>query len=198
MTPLIERLVIQLSKLPGVGTRTARRYALALVAEPEARIMPLVQVLQNVAQTVCICSACGNVDEQDPCHICDDINRDTRTVLVVERVADLWAMERASIHNGLYHVLGGTLSALGGIGPDSLYIKALPSRLTELGATEVILALSATVEGQTTAHYITDLLLPLDIKISKLGQGLPMGGALDYLDDGTLAAAFQSRRAADD
>lgn len=196
MPPTLERLVLQLAKLPGVGTRTARRYALALLAEPETRMAPLAQALQLAASRIRACSACGNLDEQDPCSLCRDPKRDPSRLVVVERVADLWALERSPVHQGLYQVLGGTLSALAGIGPEALRLDGLVERLQRLGTREVILALSATVEGQTTALYVMDLLAPLDLRITQLGQGLPMGGALDYLDDGTLAAAFRARRQA--
>ncbi|HYF07318.1 MAG TPA: recombination mediator RecR [Acetobacteraceae bacterium] len=190
----VERLVALLARLPGLGRRSARRAALKMLMEPQALMLPLADALQAAAEAVRPCSACGNLDAQDPCTICRDPHRDRRLVCVVEGVADLWALERTHAHRGLYHVLGGTLSALGGVGPEDLAIQPLVARCTGGGIEEAILALPATVDGATTAHYLTDRLKPTGISVTRLAQGVPIGGALDVLDDGTLAAALKARR----
>ena len=192
--PEVERLIGLLAKLPGLGPRSARRAALRLLQSPEARMLPLASALSEAARAVRACSLCGNLDSSDPCHICADPGRDRSQVCVVEGVGDLWALERAHVHRGLYHVLGGTLSALAGIGPDDLSLTPLLARLREGGVREVILALGATVDGATTAHWLGDRLRPLGIAVSRVGHGVPIGGALDVLDDGTLSAALRSRR----
>ena len=192
--PEVERLIGLLAKLPGLGPRSARRAALRLLQQPEARMLPLAMALADAARAVKTCGLCGNLDSTDPCAICADPHRDRALVCVVEGVGDLWALERAHVHRGLYHVLGGTLSALSGTGPDDLSLAPLLARIGEGGITEVILALSATVDGATTAHWLSDRLKPLGIAVSRVGQGVPMGGALDVLDDGTLAAALRARR----
>ena len=192
--PEVERLIGLLARLPGLGPRSARRAALRLLQQPEARMLPLAMALADAARVVKTCDLCGNLDSTDPCAICADSHRDRGLICVVEGVGDLWALERAHVHRGLYHVLGGTLSALGGTGPDDLNLAPLLTRIGEGGVTEVILALSATVDGATTAHWLTDRLKPLGVTISRVGQGVPMGGALDVLDDGTLAAALRARR----
>ncbi len=192
--PEVERLIGLLAKLPGLGPRSARRAALRLLQSPEARMLPLATALFEAARAVRGCSLCGNLDSSDPCHICADPDRDRSQVCVVEGVGDLWALERAHVHRGLYHVLGGTLSALAGIGPDDLSLAPLLARLREGGVREVILALGATVDGATTAHWLGDRLRPLGIAVSRVGHGVPIGGALDVLDDGTLSAALRSRR----
>jgi len=194
--PEIEALIRQISKLPGVGPRSARRMALALIKRRTVLLEPLIQALTVANASIKICSACGNFDSQDPCLICADLRRDRSTLCVVEDVADLWAMERAAIYRGRYHVTGGVLSPLSGIGPDDLRIDRLVDRVKEDGAKEVILALSATVDGQTTAHYIADRLQPTGVTVSALAHGLPVGGELDYLDDGTISAALTARRPA--
>jgi recombination protein RecR len=193
--PEIDRLIGLLAKLPGMGPRSARRAALKMLQQPEARMMPLAAALADAARAVKSCGLCGNLDSQDPCTICSDPHRDGSAVCVVEGVGDLWALERASVHRGLYHVLGGTLSALSGIGPEDLNITPLLQRLGGGGVREVILALGATVDGATTAHWLTDRLRQFDVAVTKVGQGVPIGGALDVLDDGTLAAALRARRA---
>lgn len=192
--PEIERLIGLLAKLPGLGPRSARRAALHLLRQPQTRMLPLAAALTTAAATVQSCSACGNLDSRDPCAICADPARDQALICVVEGVGDLWALERARVHHGRYHVLGGALSALGGIGPEDLNLAPLLARVAAGGVSEVILALSATVEGATTGHFLADRLAPFQVTVSRLGQGVPVGGALDVLDDGTLAAALRARR----
>jgi recombination protein RecR len=197
--PEIERLIQLLSKLPGLGPRSARRAALHLVKKKETVLAPLAQAMGEAADKVRICSVCGNIDTADPCMICSDPRRDGSTIIVIEDVADLWAMERAGVLNAKYHVLGGTLSPLDGVGPDDLTIDKLVARVAAGGVHEVILAMNATVDGETTAHFITDRLAGArpagqGVKISRLAAGVPVGGELDYLDEGTLAAALKSRR----
>jgi len=194
--PEIERLIDLLAKLPGMGPRSARRAALRLLQQPEARMLPLAVALAEAARAVRPCSRCGNLDSNDPCTICADPDRDSAMICVVESVGDVWALERANVHRGLYHVLGGTLSALGGVGPEDLNVLPLLDRIRRGGVTEVVLALPATVDGATTAHWLTDRLKPLGVTVTRVGQGVPMGGALDVLDDGTLAAALRGRRPA--
>ncbi len=192
--PEIERLIALLAKLPGLGPRSARRAVLQLIKKKETLLMPLAQAMAEAAVKARICSTCGNVDTQDPCAICTDGTRDPHVLCIVEEVGDLWALERAGAHKGRYHVLGGVLSALDGVGPDDLNIGKLVERLTGGEVTEIVLAMNATVDGQTTAHYITDRISGLGISVSRLAHGVPVGGELDYLDDGTLAAAMKSRR----
>jgi len=194
--PEVERLISLLAKLPGMGPRSARRAALRLLTEPETRMLPLAQALGEAARAVRPCRLCGNLDSVDPCAICADPHRDRSVICVVEGVGDLWALERAQVHRGLYHVLGGTLSALGGIGPDDLNVAPLVARIEAGGVQEAILALGATVDGATTTHWLTDRLRPLGVRITRLAQGVPMGGTLDILDDGTLATALRARRPA--
>ena len=193
--PEIERLIGLLSKLPGLGPRSARRTALRLLQEPEIRLLPLAQAMLDAARTVRACTTCGNLDSTDPCQICADPHRDPTIICVVEGVGDLWALERAHVHRGTYHVLGGTLSPLAGIGPDDLNLPSLLTRVQTGQITEIILALGATVDGATTTHWLTEKLRHPHITITRVGQGVPMGGALDVLDDGTLAAALRARRA---
>ncbi|MBN9510339.1 MAG: recombination protein RecR [Alphaproteobacteria bacterium] len=193
--PEVERLIGLLAKLPGLGPRSARRAALRLLREPEARLLPLAQALAEAARSVRTCGVCGNLDSVDPCSICADPHRDRATICVVEGVGDLWALERAGVYRGLYHVLGGTLSALAGTGPEDLAVAPLLTRLEAGGVAEVILALGATVDGATTAHWLAERLQPLGVAVTRLGQGVPIGGALEVLDDGTLAVALRSRRA---
>ncbi len=191
--PEIERLIQLLARLPGLGPRSARRAALHLMKKKEALLEPLARATAEAAATVRLCSVCGNVDTADPCIICRDPQRDPSILVVVEDVGDLWALERAAATRGRYHVLGGVLSALDGIGPDDLNIASLGARVRSGGVGEVILAMNATVEGQTTAHYVTDQLAGSGAKVTRLAHGVPVGGELDYLDDGTLAAAMKSR-----
>jgi len=192
--PEVERLIALLAKLPGLGPRSARRAALKMLQEPESRMLPLAVALAEAARAVKPCRVCGNLDSQDPCTICSNARRDRSVICVVEGVADLWALERAQVHHGLYHALGGTLSALAGVGPEDLNIAPLLERIGDGQVTEVILALPATVDGATTAHWLTDRLKPRGVTVTRLAQGVPIGGALDVLDDGTLAAALRARR----
>ncbi|TCT33097.1 recombination mediator RecR [Martelella mediterranea] len=191
--PEIEKLIQLLAKVPGLGPRSARRAALHLIKKKDQLMGPLSGALQEAHEKVKICSTCGNVDTADPCTICTDPTRDQSVVIVVEDVGDLWALERAAALNAAYHVLGGTLSPLDGIGPDDLTISALVDRVKAGHVKELVIAVNATVEGQATAHYITDQLEGLDIKITRLAHGVPVGGELDYLDEGTLIAALRSR-----
>lgn len=191
--PEIERLIQLLARLPGLGPRSARRAALHLIRKREQALGPLAEALRIAHERVVTCTICGNIDTADPCAICRDPRRDNTVLVVVEDVADLWALERAQILNAHYHVLGGTLSALDGVGPDDLTLNALLTRLDKGGVREVILALGATVDGQTTAHYVTDLLARFSLKVTRLAHGVPVGGELDYLDEGTLAAALRQR-----
>ncbi|WP_307437820.1 recombination mediator RecR [Labrys monachus] len=191
--PEIERLIQLLARLPGLGPRSARRAALTLIKKRDQLMVPLAAALQIACERVVVCSNCGNIDTADPCTLCRDPRRDTSLLVVVETVGDLWALERAGVINARYHVLGGTLSPLDGIGPGDLNIDGLVARVSAGGVTEVMLALNATVDGQTTAHYVTDLLAPTGVKVTKLAHGVPVGGELDYLDEGTLAAAIRSR-----
>lgn len=190
----IDQLVSYLSKLPGLGPRSARRAALHMLKRRETLLDPLLQALQGAAEKVRPCSVCGNLDSIDPCAICANVERDASMLCVVEEVADLWALERTHAFRGRYHVLGGVLSALDGVGPEDLNIAALVRRAGAPEVTEVILATSATVDGQTTAHYISDRLAEQNVTISHLAHGVPVGGELDYLDDGTLSAALKARR----
>ena len=192
--PEIERLIQLLARLPGLGPRSARRAALHLVKKRAEVLDPLTAALSAVRDTARVCSVCGNIDTIDPCTVCADPRRDQSVIVVVEDVADLWALERASVLSALYHVLGGTLSALDGIGPEDLSIGRLVARASETEVKEVILAVNATVEGQTTAHYITEQLEASGVSVSRLASGVPIGGELDYLDEGTLSAAMRQRR----
>ncbi len=190
----IERLIRLLAKLPGLGPRSARRAALHLIARREALLAPLAAAMADAARSVVACGVCGNLDSRDPCAICADGRRDPAVICVVEEVADLWALERMGAFKGAYHVLGGVLSALDGRGPEALAIDRLVERAAAPATREVILATSATVDGQTTAHYVADRLAGAAVEISRLAHGVPVGGALDYLDDGTLFAALEARR----
>jgi recombination protein RecR len=189
----IERLIQLLAKLPGLGPRSARRAALVLLKKRETLLEPLAQAMASAAAALKQCSDCGNLDTTNPCALCRNPERNNGIICVVEDVADLWALERAGIFRGRYHVLGGALSALDGVTPERLNIAPLVQRASN-GAAEVILAMNATVEGQTTAHYLLDILEPLNVKVTRLAHGVPVGGELDYLDEGTLSAAFTARR----
>jgi len=191
--PEIERLIQLLAKLPGLGPRSARRAALVLLKKRELLLEPLAAALRDAADAITICEVCGNLDTTSPCALCRDPRRDSHVLCVVEDVADLWALERANVFKGRYHVLGGALSALDGVTPERLNVKSLLERVTG-GVEEVILAMNATVEGQTTAHYLLDALEPIGVKVTRLAHGVPVGGELDYLDEGTLSAAFSARR----
>ena len=190
----IERLIAMLAKLPGLGPRSARRAALHLLKRREALLAPLVAALSAAAERVRPCEVCGNLDTAERCAVCRDERRDGTVICVVEGVADLWALERTGAFRGRYQVLGGVLSALDGVGPEDLDIPRLVERARDAAVTEVIVATSATVDGQTTAHYITDRLAESGVEVTRLAQGVPMGGELEYLDDGTLAAALKARR----
>ena len=192
----IEKLIQLLARLPGLGPRSARRAALHLLKRRETLLDPLVRSLEEVARTVKSCGQCGNLDTSDPCAVCTDHRRDAGLVCVVAEVGDLWALERSGAFKGRYHVLGGMLSALDGVGPDKLNIAGLVDRAKQGAIREAILALDATVDGQTTAHYIADRLAGTAAKVSRLAHGVPVGGELDYLDDGTIAAAINARRPA--
>lgn len=194
VSPEIERLISLLSKLPGLGPRSARRAALDLIKKRDGLMRPLASAMAEAAEKISTCNTCGNVDGQNPCHICAAPNRNQTIICVVQDVGDLWAMERAGAFRGQYHVLGGTLSALDGVRPEDLNIAGLIDRAKSDVVTEVILAMNATVDGQTTAHYITDHLETANVTISRLAHGVPVGGELDYLDDGTITAAMKSRR----
>jgi recombination protein RecR len=191
--PEIARLIQLLARLPGLGPRSARRAALQLLKKRELLMAPLAAALQTALDKIEVCRVCGNIDTRNPCMLCVDPERDPSTLVVVADVADLWALERANAINARYHVLGGTLSPLDGIGPQELSIDALIGRVRTERVTEVILALGATVEGQITAHYITDLLQDAGVRVTRLAHGVPVGGELDYLDEGTLAAAIRQR-----
>ena len=191
----VDRLIALMARLPGLGPRSARRAVLAMVRRREVLLAPLAQALAEVAATVRECDRCGNIATGALCAICADPKRGTGEICVVETVADLWAMERGGAFRGRYHVLGGVLSALDQMGPDALRIPELIGRISEEGGREVILALNATIDGQTTAHYIAEQLAPFGVAITSLAKGVPIGGELDYLDDGTIGAALMARRA---
>jgi recombination protein RecR len=193
--PEIERLVQLLARLPGLGPRSARRAALHLIRKREELLAPLADAMGAAREKIVACSVCGNIDTSDPCTICRDARRDPSIIVVVETVADLWALERAGLLNARYHVLGGVLAPLDGVGPDDLSIASLIGRARGEGVREIVLAVNATVDGQTTAHYIADLLSPLGLTVTRLAHGVPVGGELDYLDEGTLAAALARRTA---
>jgi recombination protein RecR len=191
--PEIERLIQLLARVPGLGPRSARRAALHLIRKKDELLGPLGQAMQVAAERIMICSTCGSIDTKDPCAVCSDLRRDASVIIVVETVADLWALERAGAMRAHYHVLGGTLSALDGVGPKDLNLDRLIARAADERVKEIILAVNATVDGQTTAHYITDLLSHLPLKVTRLAHGVPVGGELDYLDEGTLSAAIRQR-----
>lgn len=191
----VEELIRRLGRLPGLGPRSGRRGALYLLTRREEALQPLIQALQNAYEKVSECASCGNLDTINPCKLCQDDRRQKGTLCVVETVADLWAIERTRGYKGRYHVLGGHLSALDGVGPEDLNIHSLKTRLEADPIEEVILALNATVEGQTTAYYVADQLKDFSVKITAVAHGIPLGGELDYLDDGTLTMAMSSRKA---
>ena len=190
----IDRLIQLLAKLPGLGPRSARRASLHLIKHRDSLMTPLARALEAAAENIVPCGICGNLDTTDPCAVCADPRRDNSVICVVEEVADLWALERTASFKGRYHVLGGVLSPLDGVGPEDLNIDGLVGRAGSEGVKEIILATGATVDGQTTAHYVTDRLADCDVSISALAHGIPVGGELDYLDDGTLSAALKARR----
>ncbi|MGV6819156.1 MAG: recombination mediator RecR [Parvularcula sp.] len=192
--PELDRLIALLAKLPGLGPRSAKRAALFLLKRRDGVMLPLAEALRSAATTVQSCEICGNWDSQNPCAICADDARDNGVICVVQEVGDLWALERAGVHKGRYHVLGGVISPLDGIGPDDLNISSLAQRMSAANVREVILATAATVEGQTTANYIADRLEGVSVDVTRLSHGVPVGGELDYLDEGTIAAAIKARR----
>lgn len=192
-SPEIQRLIQFLSKLPGLGPRSGRRLALHLLKKREQIFRPLIQAMQEAESNIKTCKICHNLDASDPCYLCLDPRRDKTLLCVVEDVSDLWAVERANIFRGYYHILGGVLSAIDGMGPQQLAVSSLLDRIAKGEIQEVVLALSATVDGQTTIHYLTDQLKDYPIKITTLAHGVPIGGELDYLDEGTLFTAFQAR-----
>ncbi len=190
----LESLIRLFARLPGFGKRSARRVVLHLIKKKESLLVPLAQSIQNVIEHIRTCPVCGNLDSCSPCHICQDQRRDKTVLCVVQDVADLWAIERSAAFKGKYHVLGGLLSAIEGIGPDELRLPVLENRIRQQEVSEIILALPATVDGQTTGHYIIERFKKLPVKISSLAQGIPVGGELDYLDDGTIQTALKARR----
>jgi recombination protein RecR len=190
----IERLIRLLGRLPGLGPRSARKAGLAMLKRPEALLRPLVEAMNTCLERVTVCATCGNLDTVDPCSVCRDEKRDGRVICVVQEVEDLWAMERLVSFRGRYHVLGGTLSAIDGRGPDAIRVAGLLVRIEAGEVEEVVLALGATVDGQTTAHYIHERLRPFGLAVTRLGHGLPVGGELNYLDEGTLEAAMRARQ----
>ena len=192
----LQHLIKMLGGLPGLGNRSARRIALHLLNKRETIMIPLANALQRAAEDIKECSTCGNLDMHDPCNICQDVRRDQSKICVVAQVSDLWAIERTAAYRGQYHVLGGLLSALDGIGPDDLHLDKLRSRSQSEDVQEIILALSATVDGQSTAHYISDHLSGTNVEVTHLAHGVPVGGELDYLDDGTITTALKSRKRA--
>mgnify|MGYP000848393987 CR=1 FL=1 len=192
----IERLILMLARLPGLGPRSARKAALALIKKREQLLVPLAEALSQAAEHIVVCSECGNIDTVSPCTLCRDETRDRSVIVVVEEVGDLWALERAGAVGGRYHVLGGRLSPLDGVGPGDLSIDKLIARSRAPEVKEIVLALNATVEGQATAHYLSDALARPGLALSRIAHGVPVGGELDYLDDGTIAAAMRSRRPA--
>jgi len=193
-SPELDALTQALSRLPGLGPRSARRAVLHLIKKRETALRPLVAALQAVTERLSVCSVCGNVDTRDPCGVCADPRRDDKLLCVVEEVSDLWALDRSRLFPGRFHVLGGRLSALEGVRPEDLSIDRLVNRLAAGGIDEVVLAMNATLEGQTTAHYLTDRLERFPVRLTQLAHGLPVGGELDYLDEGTLAQALRARR----
>jgi recombination protein RecR len=192
--PEIERLIQLLANLPGLGPRSARRAALVLLKKRESLLEPLAAAMAAAAEAIKSCSECGNLDTTNPCGLCRDPRRDPALICVVEDVADLWALERAGVFRGRYHVLGGALSALDGVTPERLNLPMLMARVKSGGIGEIVLAMNATVEGQSTAHYLMDALEPSGVRVTRLAHGVPVGGELDYLDEGTLSAAFKARR----
>lgn len=193
MASALDKLIQQFGRLPGVGPRSARRIVLSLVRNKTASIPPIIQALELALAQIQTCEVCGHIDDVSPCSICSDATRDAHAICVVEDVADVWAIERSHVFRGRYHVLGGTLSAMDGRGPSQLNIEPLLTRAADTLVEEVILATNATVAGQTTAHYLTERLADSNVRISRLALGIPMGGELDYLDDGTLSAALKAR-----
>ncbi len=189
----LEKLIKKVSKLPGLGPRSSRRVVLHLLKDKEKLLLPLIEDLTTVANNIRSCMECGNLDENKICQICKDSSRNQNLLCVVETVADLWALERSNVYNGKYHILGGVLSAIDGVNPEQLNIASLEKRLENKSITEIIIAISATLDGQTTAHYLAEILSKFNINITRLAHGLPVGGELDFLDDGTIAQALKAR-----
>ena len=189
----LEKLIKKVSKLPGLGPRSSRRVVLHLLKDKEKLLLPLIEDLSTVANNIRSCIECGNLDEYEICQICKDTSRNQNLLCVVETVADLWALERSNVYNGKYHILGGVLSAIDGVNPEQLNIDSLEKRLENKSITEIIIAISATLDGQTTAHYLAEILSKFNINITRLAHGLPVGGELDFLDDGTIAQALKAR-----
>ena len=189
----LEKLIKKVSKLPGLGPRSSRRVILYLLKDKEKLLLPLIEDLSTVANNIRSCIECGNLDEHEICQICKDSSRNQNLLCVVETVADLWALERSNVYNGKYHILGGVLSAIDGVNPEQLNIASLEKRLENKSITEIIIAISATLDGQTTAHYLAEILSKFNINITRLAHGLPVGGELDFLDDGTIAQALKAR-----
>ena len=189
----LEKLIKKVSKLPGLGPRSSRRVVLHLLKDKEKLLLPLIEDLNTVANNIRSCVECGNLDENEICQICKDSSRNQNLLCVVETVADLWALERSNVYNGKYHILGGVLSAIDGVNPEQLNIASLEKRLENKSITEIIIAISATLDGQTTAHYLAEILSKFNINITRLAHGLPVGGELDFLDDGTIAQALKAR-----
>ena len=190
----IDNLIELMARLPGIGPRSARRMVLNLLKKPDSLMRSLAKALVETADQIKKCEICGNIDTVSPCNLCEDNRRDQSIIVVIEEVVDLWALERAAVHKGLYHVLGGSLSVIDGVGPDDLGINQLIERADKESTEEVVLAMNATIDGQTTAYYITDQLSECNVKISRLARGVPVGGELDYMDDGTLMEALESRQ----
>ena len=189
----LEKLIKKVSKLPGLGPRSSRRVILHLLRDKEKLLLPLIEDLNKVANNIRNCIECDNLDENEICQICRDTSRNQNLLCVVETVADLWALERSNVYNGKYHILGGVLSAIDGVNPEQLNIASLEKRLENKSITEIIIAISATLDGQTTAHYLAEILSKFNINITRLAHGLPVGGELDFLDDGTIAQALKAR-----
>jgi len=192
----IKLLINLMSKIPGLGPRSARRAVLSLIQNPQKKLIPLADSMLKTAKQIKLCNVCGNIDVKDPCSICLDEKRNNEIICIVEEIGDLWAIERSGIYKGKYHILGGVLSAIDGISAEDLRINQLINHVTNIKAQEVILAMSATVAGQTTSYYVLDILKKLDLKVTKLAHGMPMGGELDFLDDGTISAALNLRQPA--
>jgi recombination protein RecR len=194
MNDTLNKLIAIISKLPGLGPRSARRIVLHLMRNTHNIMLPLAEHLINTAQEIKICENCGNIDVISPCNICGDVNRDDSTICIVETISDLWALERSNFYKGKYHILGGTLSALDGRSPETLHLEQLKNKVANGNIKEVIIATNATLEGQTTGHYLVDLLAPFNIKTTRLAYGIPMGAELDYMDEGTLSLALKMRQ----
>jgi len=195
MSPEIDSLIALFAKLPGLGKRSAKRIVLELLTKKAPLLPALIEEMQEIKNTIQTCSECYGIDVQSPCSLCSDYSRDKKQLCIVEKIDDLWAFERTKAFKGFYHILGGVLSPMDGVGPKELHFSALLERLKKLGTEEIVLALNATIESQTTLHYLLDILSPLGLKITQFSQGVPLGGELNFLDEGTLIAAFRARKA---